>query len=91
MVARAVCNVRARRSGVSADAEDSAAAILAGLIETVRVMTHNSCAAGAVAAADNYSEALLYLAAASDLVVTAGAAFDAYTNPLDRIAKGAGS
>jgi hypothetical protein len=69
-------------------AEDSAAAVLAGLVETVRVMKSNALATGAVLAAADYDAALTHLTEASTFVVTGGTEFDAYMSPVDKIAGG---
>jgi hypothetical protein len=69
-------------------AADGAAAVLAGLIETVRLMRSNSLATGAVLAAADYDAGLGHLIEASVFIISGGNEYDSFTNPIDRIARG---
>ena len=63
--------------------EDTATAILAGLIETVRVMRQNAYTRGLTDIFADYDHALTHLESAADYLPPSTA--DAYTNPIDRI------
>lgn len=62
--------------------EDTAAAILAGLIETVRVMKDNAYGQARTADSDAYGLTLNLLLRAAERLPSAA---DAYTNPVDKI------
>lgn len=63
--------------------EDTATAILAGLVETVRVMRENAYAKGLTSLFADYDHALIHLTSAAEFLPPSAA--DAYTNPVEKV------
>jgi hypothetical protein len=63
--------------------EDTATAILAGLVETVRVMRENAYAKGLTGLFADYDHALIHLTSAAEFLPPSAA--DAYTNPVEKV------